>query len=333
MIEYSFVVPAYNEEEALPLFYEHAMPVFERLDGEFEIIFINDGSSDKTAAVLEKLCAADTRIKGISFSRNFGQQSALLCGLQYARGQAIVAMDADLQDPPEVALQMIEKWREGYEIVHARHRRRKGETAFKRLTAFWYYRAVKKMTGLDMPPDCGDFKLFDRRAAETILSLDEHTRLLRAQAAWIGFKQTVIEFDRPQRAAGETKYTLKKMLRLAEGGVVPNTRKPLYFPLKAGLFLCLGGLAGYIVLAVLNALGIDCGGLTAWLFPSLAVAAGLLSLNTGLQNLYIDEIYKECQRRPHFIIQSTYNLETNAPDGAPGKKDAAQERTAPRREA
>ena len=309
MIKYSFIIPAYNEEAALPLFYEYAMPVFERLDGEFEVIFVDDGSRDGTRAVIEKLCAADRRVKGVSLSRNFGQQSALLCGLRYAAGQAVVTMDADLQDPPEVALEMVEKWKEGYDVVHARHKKRAKETVFKRLSAALYYRFLKKTTRLDLPLDCGDFKLLGRKAADAVLSLHEHARLLRAEVVWLGFRQTVVEFDRPERAAGKTKYTLKKMMRLAQGGIVPNSRKPLNFPLKAGMVLGVGALAGFIALGVLTALGIGYGGLTAWLFPALALAATILSLNTGLQNLYIAEIYEEVKERPHFVVQETYNLD------------------------
>lgn len=313
MIKYSFVVPAYNEEESLSLFYKHAMPVFERLDGEFEVIFVNDGSSDGTADILKQLCAKDKRVKGISLSRNFGQQSALLCGLAHARGEAVVAMDADLQDPPEVALQMIEKWKEGFEIVHARHKKRAKETVFKRLTAFLYYRTLKKATGLDLPLDCGDFKLLGRKAADAVLSLHEHARLLRAQSVWLGFRQTVIEFDRPERVAGKSKYTLQKMLRLAKSGIIPNSRAPLSFPLRAGIALCLLSVAAFIVLGVLTGMGIGYGGLTAWLFPALALTAGILSLNTGLQNLYIAEIYEEGKNRPHFVVSETYNLPEASP--------------------
>ena len=308
MIKYSFVVPAYDEEEALPLFYERTLPLFETLDGEFEVIFVNDGSRDGTEAVIEELCAKDARVKGIALSRNFGQQSALLCGLEHASGLAIVAMDADLQDPPEVALQLIEKWKEGYDIVHARHRRRAGETAFKRFTAFAYYRVLRKLTGLDLPLDCGDFKLFDRRAADAILSLPEHTRLLRAQAVWVGFRQAVIEFDRPERAAGETKYSLGRMAALAKCGIVPNSTKMLSLPLYAGAVLTVLSLAAFITLAVLAACGI-LRSLTAWVFPSLALCLGLLSLQTGVQNIYVAEIFREVQRRPCYLVAETHNLE------------------------
>lgn len=320
MIKYSFIVPAYNEEKALPLFYERAVPVFERLDGDFEVIFINDGSNDKTEEVISRLSEKDARIKGVSFSRNFGQQSALLCGLSHASGDAVVAMDADLQDPPEVALTLIEKWKEGYDIVHARHKKRAGENVFKRFTAFLYYRTLNRWTNLNIPLDCGDFKLFDRKAVDAVTHMDEHTRLLRAQTAWIGFRQTVVEFDRPSRVAGETKYTLQKMIDLAKSGIVPDSRKILNFPLKAGIGALILSLAGFITLIVLTALGIEHGGLTAWIFPSLALVVGILSVNTGLQNLYLSEIYKECRNRPHYIVRTRYNL-TEEAEKKDGEKD------------
>ncbi len=308
MVKYSFIIPAYNEEAVLPMFFERTLPLFESLDGDFEIIAVNDGSRDNTQKIIKEWSEKDGRVKGVVFSRNFGQQSALLCGLNYASGQAVIAMDADLQDPPEVALQLIEKWKEGYEIVHARHKKREGETVFKRFTAFAYYRALKLMTGLDMPMDCGDFKLFDRRAVDVITSLNEHTRLLRVQSAWVGFKQTVIEFDRPERAAGETKYTLKKMLQLAKNGIVPNTEALLNFPVAAGIVLCVLSLAAYITFIVLSAVGVWFGGLTAWLFPTAALAVGIIVLNSGLQNLYLAEVFKEVRNRPHYIVSEVYNL-------------------------
>ncbi len=307
MMKYSFIIPAYNEEQALPLFYEQALPVFKKLDGDFEVIFVNDGSSDKTDELIAELSKKDKRIKGVSLSRNFGQQAALLCGLSHAKGQAIVTMDADLQDPPEVAVQMIEKWKEGFEIVHARHKKRKGEGIFKRLTAFLFYRALKSSTGLDIPLDCGDFKLFDRKALDAILALPERTRLLRAQTAWVGFTQTVVEFDRPARAAGQTKYTVKKMLSLAKSGIIPNSTAPLKLPLIAGIALCILALAGFITLTALACLSVY-QDLVAWLFPSLALGVGILSIHQGIQNIYVAETYKEAQTRPLYIEAKTYNL-------------------------
>ena len=309
MIKYSFVVPAYNEQESVPLFYRQTVPLFEGLDGPFEIIFVNDGSTDGTQSVLYELCAADKRVKSVTLSRNFGQQSALLCGLTHASGRAVVTMDADLQDPPEVALQLIEKWKEGFEIVHARHKKRAKETLFKKLSAALYYRTLKNSTKLDLPLDCGDFKLLDRKAVDAVLSLREHARLLRAQTAWLGFRQTVVDFDRPERAAGRTKYTLKAMLRLAKGGIIPNSRALLNAPLIAGMALCVLSVLAFIVLGVLTALAVEYGGLTAWIFPALALATGIVSLQQGTQNLYIAEIYEECKDRPLFVVQKTCNFD------------------------
>jgi dolichol-phosphate mannosyltransferase len=309
MAKYSFVVPAYNEEAVLSVFYERVSEVFRPLE-DYEIIFVNDGSRDKTEDIIASLAERDKKVKGVSFSRNFGQQSALLCGLAYASGEAVIAMDADLQDPPEVALQMIEKWKGGYDIVHARHKKRAGETVFKRLTAAIYYRSIKGLTGLDMPVDCGDFKLLDRKVVDTVLSLGEHARLLRAQVAWMGFKQTVLEFDRPARAAGETKYTFKKMLSLAQKGIVPNGEKMLGISGKAGGWLIGGSVAAYIVFIVLSVLGVPYGGLTAWLFPTVTLCTGVVLLNSSLQNKYIAEIYTEEKNRPHYIVRNTYNLDT-----------------------
>ena len=308
MSKYSLVVPAYNEEKSLPLFYKAVTPLMESLNEEFEIIFINDGSRDSTRDILAGLAAEDSRVKVCNFSRNFGQQAALLCGFEFASGDAVIAMDADLQDPPEVALQMIGKWKEGYDVVHGKRRKRKGETVFKKATASLFYRFMRKITSLDMPRDVGDFKLYDRKVVDSILSLGEHDRLLRAQVTWVGFRQTIVEFDRPQRIAGETHYTLKKMVKLAECGVFPNSSYPLKLPLKVGLsgiFLSLACFAVFIVLACCK---IYFGGLVAWLFPTFALGVSVVLVCHGLSNLYLSMIYSEVQNRPKYIVSDKINL-------------------------
>lgn len=308
MVKYSLVVPAYNEEKSLPLFYEAVVPLMESLGEEFEIIFVNDGSRDGTKEILRGLAGRDKRVKVCNFSRNFGQQAAFLCGFSEATGDAVIAMDADLQDPPEVALLMIEKWKEGYDVVHGKRRRREGETVFKRATASLFYRFMRKATSLDMPADVGDFKLYDRKVVDAVLSLGEHDRLLRAQAVWVGFRQTTVEFDRPERVAGETHYTLKKMVKLAESGVFPNSDFPLKLPLKLGLGLLGLSLACFVVFIVLVCCGVYFGGLTAWLFPALGTAAGLLLFCHGLSNIYLSMIYSEVQNRPKYIVEDKFNL-------------------------
>ena len=309
MSKYSLVVPAYNEEKVLQLFYDTVVPMMDSLNEEYEIVFVNDGSKDKTLDILRDLAAKDSRVKVCSFSRNFGQQAALLCGLKTATGDAIIAMDADLQDPPEVALQMIQKWKEGYEVVHGKRRKRKGETVFKKLTAFFYYRFMRKITGMEMPKDVGDFKLYDRKVVNAILSMGEHDRLLRAQVTWVGFKQTIIEFDRPERAAGETKYTLKKMIKLAEAGIFPNTDYTLTFPIKLGLGFGFLSVMCFITFIVLTCCNVFFGGLTAWLFPTVSLVGSIILVCNGMANIHTSMIYKEVQNRPKYIVSETYNLE------------------------
>ena len=309
MAKYSIIVPAYNEEKSLKLFYDAVTPMMRDLQEDYEMIFVNDGSRDATKEILRGLADLDKRVKVCNFSRNFGQQAALLCGLEMASGDAVIAMDADLQDPPEVALQMIEKWKEGYEVVHGKRRKRKGETVFKKATAFFFYRFMRKITGLDMPADVGDFKLYDRKVVDAILSMKEHDRLLRAQTTWVGFKQTFIEFDRPERVAGETHYTLKKMIRLAQSGVFPNTDYTLTFPIKLGLGLGFASAACFFAFIVLACCKVWFGGLTAWLFPTVGALAAIILVCQGVANIHTSMIYREVQNRPKYIVADKYNFE------------------------
>ena len=309
MIKYSIIVPAYNEEKSLQLFYDAVCPLMDNLNEEYEMIFVNDGSRDATKEILRGLAQKDNRVKVCSFSRNFGQQAALLCGLEMSKGDAVIAMDADLQDPPEVALQMIEKWKEGYDVVHGRRRKRKGETVFKKATAYVYYRMMRKITKMEMPADVGDFKLYDRKVVDAILSLGEHDRLLRAQTTWVGFNQTFVDFDRPERVAGETHYTLKKMIRLAESGIFPNTDYTLTFPIKLGVLLGFLSVCCFITFIVLSCLDIFFGGLIAWLFPSIVAMGSIILVCQGIANIHTSMIYHEVQNRPKYIVAEKLNFE------------------------
>ena len=309
MCKYSIVVPAYNEEKTLQLFYDAVTPVMDRTDETYEIIIINDGSTDETGAIADKLAQKDKRVKVCHFSRNFGQQAALFCGLEKSSGEAVICMDADLQDPPEIALAMIEKWKEGYEVVHGKRKKRKGESAFKKGTASLYYKIARKLTGLEIPQNTGDFKLFDRKVVDAVLSMQEHDRLLRVQTAWVGFRQTFVEFDRPERIAGETHYTVKKMVKLAQAGVFPNTDYTLKVPIKLGLFLGLASVACFITFIVLACCGVPFGGLTAWLFPTIGLVASLLFISQGVANIHTNMIYKEVQNRPKYIVTDEKNFD------------------------
>ncbi len=309
MIKYSIVVPAYNEENGLRLFYEAVTPAFSSTGEEYELIFVNDGSRDATKRILDELCREDSRVKACHFSRNFGQQAAILCGLKKSSGEAVIVMDADLQDPPSVALEMVEKWKEGYEIVHGKRKKRKGETFFKKATAALFYKVMRKITGLDIPQNVGDFKLYDRKAVNAIISLPEHDRLLRIQTSWLGFKQTEVLFDRPERAAGKSHYTLKKMMRLASAGVFPNTDYTLTLPLKLGFVLGLLSFTCLLTFTILALVGVGFGGLVAWLFPALGLCTSVLLICQGLSNIHTGMIYREVQNRPIYVVCEERNFE------------------------
>ena len=306
-IKYSIVVPVYNEEQAIPLFYERIIPVMEQTKETYEIIFVNDGSKDNTYNILVDLAKKDKKIKVIDFSRNFGQQAALLSGFSESKGEAVIDIDVDLQDQPETILQMIEKWKEGYEVVHGRRTVREGETFFKKFTSTAYTKFIASITGLNIPAKVGDFKLFDRKVINTICSLPEHNRFLRGITSWVGYKQAFVEFDRDKRVAGETKYNVKKLVRLAKDGIVANSDYPLSLPLKHGLFTAIISILCFMTFIVLAFCKINLP-LTAWLFPTIALFASVLMIHTGLTNLYISRIYDEVKGRPNYIVREKINF-------------------------
>lgn len=307
-IKYSIVVPVWNEQETIPLFYERVIPVMDSTNEPYEIIFVNDGSKDNTYNILKELATKDKKIKVLDFSRNFGQQAALLAGFKESKGEAVIDIDVDLQDKPEAILQMIEKWKEGYEVVHGRRTVREGETFFKKFTSTMYTKFIAKITGLNIPAKVGDFKLFDRKVIDTICSLPEHNRFLRGITSWVGYKQAFVEFDRDKRAAGETKYTLKKLLKLAKDGIVANSDYPLGMPLKHGLFLGFLSCLCYLTFIVLTCFKIFLP-LTAWLFPTITAVASIMMVHSGLTNLYISRIYDEVKGRPIYIVREKMNLD------------------------
>jgi len=305
--KYSILVPVFNEEEVVNLFYETMSKEIQKLNEEYEIIFVNDGSKDKSPIILADLAQKDQRVKVVNFSRNFGQQAAELAALSYASGEAMIIMDVDLQDPPSVAIEMIKKWKEGYDVVHGKRKKRKGETVFKKLTAYCYYRFLRKITHMDIPTDTGEFKLYDRKVVESILALPEHNRYLRGLATWVGYKQTFVEFDRPERSAGVTKWTVKKMVRLAEDGILANSTYPLTLSIKFGITLGVLSVIAFITFIVLVICDISLP-LVAWLFPTVAILAALILVINGFTNAYIGRIYDEVKGRPNYIVRDTINL-------------------------
>jgi len=306
-IKYSIIVPVFNEEKTIQSFYNRIIPVMEKTQDSFEVIYINDGSRDNTEKLITEIAEKDKRIKVINFSRNFGQQSALLCGFKNASGQAVIDIDVDLQDPPEVILQMIEKWKEGFDVIHGKRKKRKGETALKKITAYIYARFLRKITNMDIPKDVGDFKLFDRKVIDTIISLPEHNRFLRGITTWVGFKQTTVEFERNARVEGETKYTFKSLLKLATNGIVANSNYPLTVSLKFGLFSAFLSVAAFITFIILAIVNINLP-LVCYLFPTITLCFSLSCIFNGLSNIYIARIYDEVKERPNYIEKNKINF-------------------------
>ena len=311
MKKLSVVVPCYNEEATVEAFYNAAVPVFETMrEGRyaFEIIFVNDGSRDRTGELLAALAAKDKRVKVLTFSRNFGQQAAILCGFRHCTGDCAVELDVDLQDPVEVVEKMLVKWEEGYDVVHGRRLARKGESVFKKVTAKAYYKFLHGITGIGIPCNTGDFKLLDRRVVDVICALPEHGKYLRGLESWVGFKQTFVDFDRNERVAGETKYTLKKMIRLAQNGIVSNSSWPLTLSFKCGIIFGVLSLACFITFIVLVCCGIALP-FAAWLFPALALCTSMLCIFNAVSNLYLSKVYEEVKNRPEYIVAEKINFE------------------------
>ena len=303
MVKYSVVVPLYNEEEVLSETYRRLKSVMDSLDGSYEVIMINDGSKDSTASMARDICDKDPSFKLINFSRNFGHQTAITAGMDHASGEAIVVIDADLQDPPEVIKDMISKWKEGFEVVYGKRASRKGETFFKKFTARTFYRTLNKMTDVDIPTDVGDFRLIDRKVKDALLTVPEHNRYVRGLISWLGFRQTHVEFVREARFAGETKYPLRKMLKLAIDGITSFSYKPLKFSIGLGSFISLSSLIFALTLIILrfwDIVPMEPG--WASLMVVVLFFFGFVFILLGVIGEYIARIFEEVKGRPLYII-------------------------------
>jgi len=304
---YSIIVPVYNEELVIDESYRRLKRVMDCTKENYEIVFVNDGSKDKTRVKAEEICKNDEKIKLINFSRNFGHQAAITAGMDLALGDAVVVIDADLQDPPEVILTMIEKWKEGYEVVYGRRTTREGETLFKKITAKMYYRLLKSMTSVDVPVDTGDFRLIDRKVCDSLIALPEKNRYVRGLVSWVGYKQTCVEFTRQERFAGDTKYPLKKMIKLAFDGMTSLSYKPLVIAGYFGGLAFLIGIVSMVVTFVKDILNkskiIDFGMMISINMMMFGVTLGCI----GIMGQYIGRIFDESKGRPIYIIDSTTN--------------------------
>jgi dolichol-phosphate mannosyltransferase len=302
-IEFSAVVPVYNEEANLPELHRRLTMVFSTLSPSYEVILVDDGSSDRSAELMAQLCREDSRLRAIHFSRNFGHQAAVAAGLQYASGKAVIVMDADLQDPPELVPQLLERWREGFEVVYGQRTKRTHEGVLKRLPAYLYYRALRGLATVDVPPDTGDFCLMDRRVVDLLNQMPERNRFVRGLRAWVGFRQTAVQFVRPERYAGNVKYTFRKSLGLAVNGIVSFSKIPLRIATYLGLVVSLAsfGLAVWYVVQKLTGAEVVRG----WASTVVIVLflGGVQLLTIGIIGEYISRIYDEVKQRPIYIIR------------------------------
>ena len=297
----SVVIPAYNEQEVIGESYRRLDKVCQELGKPYELIFVNDGSRDDTLKLLTGIARKDPRVKVVDFSRNFGHQAAVLAGLEQAKGQATVIIDCDLQDPPELIPEMLKLWEEGYEVVYGQRSERKGESKFKTFTAFAFYRILNWMTSVNIPKDTGDFRLIDEKVVRAMLSLKEKNPFLRGMVSWLGFRQTPIVFERAERFAGETKYPLKKMFKLAGDGIFSFSLMPLRIAYFLGGISLLGALVDLVVLIVRACQGLPL--FSQVLYLVLFAAFGLVFLCLGILGQYIGRIYDEAKGRPVYLVR------------------------------
>jgi glycosyltransferase involved in cell wall biosynthesis len=307
-IRYSIVVPVFNEEAVIHESYQRLKQVMDRTAETYELLFVNDGSRDETAAIIQGFSDRDEHIKLINFSRNFGHQIAITAGMDYATGEAIVVIDADLQDPPELILEMIAKWKEGYDVVYAKRVKRNGETWFKKQTARLFYRILQASTDIPIPVDTGDFRLMDRKVCDEMKQLKEKNRFVRGLVSWVGFRQTAIEYVRDERLAGETKYPLKKMLKLSLDGLTSFSSKPLKLANYLGGTLSLSGLL-YLFIVVCLKLFTDTV-IAGWHTVAIIqlICTGILLIMLGVFGEYVGRIYDETRDRPLYIVRDSYGI-------------------------
>lgn len=301
----SVVIPVFNEELTIDEMVSRLHDSCRELDIAYELVFVNDGSSDRTLVKLKEYAENDPAIRYISFSRNFGHQNAVMAGITYSIGETIVLIDGDLQDPPELIPDMYRKYLEGYKVVYAKRIQRKGETVFKKVTARTFYKLLKRITSFSIPVDTGDFRLISREVADHLIRMNESSKFLRGQIAWLGFKQTGIEFERQERKAGKTKYTFRKMMRLALDGITSFSNFPLQIATFLGFIFSL--VAFLIILYALFSKFILHQVVTGWtsLMISSMFLGGVQLLCIGIIGEYISRISNDVKKRPPFIVEET----------------------------
>lgn len=299
----SVVVPVYNEEEVLDALHSRLLQVLVPNVESFEIVLVNDGSKDNTPSILDSICKSDHRFKALHFSRNFGHQAAVTAGLHAVTGNAVVVIDADLQDPPELILQMMAKWREGFDVVYAQKKRREGINPFKNAAYFIYYRLLRNLTDIEVPPDTGDFCLMDRKIVDLLNAMPERNRYVRGLRAWLGFRQTAIMFERPARFAGETKYPFRRMVGLAVDGILSLSKAPLRLAMYFGFFASAVSFVLLVYFLLEKLFGPP--NLThGWASTIVVILflGGVQLICLGVIGEFIGRIYDEVKQRPLYIV-------------------------------
>jgi len=300
--ELSVVIPAMNEEENVQAMHDRLIAALEGVIERFELVWVDDGSSDSTWGLIKELAAQDPRVRGLSFSRNFGHQIAVTAGVDAALGEAVVIIDGDLQDPPEVIPEMIKKWREGFQVVYAQRRRRKGETMFKKATSAGFYRVLRRLAHIEIPVDTGDFRLIGPKALKAFRAMPEHNRFVRGMVSWIGFPQTAVRFQRHARVKGETKYPLKSMLKLALSGITSFSFVPLRTATWLGVGITAFAFIYPVLRFVLSLLGMVEFG-SAGLVSAIFFLAGVQLISIGALGEYMARVFEETVRRPLYLVQ------------------------------
>lgn len=307
----SVVAPMHNEEETVDAFYERVRTALDGL-GPFELVIVDDGSSDRTPELLDRLASSDPRVAVIHLSRSFGHQAALTAGLEHARGDAVAMIDGDLQDPPELIADMLERWRDGADVVYAVRSERAGETRMKLATANWFYRLFARVAQVDLEKNSGDFRLLDRRALDALLSMRERNRFLRGMTVWIGFTQTAIPYERDGRYAGETKFTPRRMVRFAFDAITSFSWLPLQAATLLGFFFSALAFIGLPLVIAARIAGIYVPGVSTVLFVVLLLG-GIQLITVGLIGEYVGRIYDEVKGRPLYVVESRRNIEVADP--------------------
>lgn len=315
--KYSIVVPVFNEEESIPTLIKVLRDVMEQLDGPAEVVLVDDGSRDSSYPLMVEANREDPRFKVIQLSRNFGHQVAITAGMDATAGQAIIVMDADLQDPPHVILEMAARWQEGYEVVYAVREEREGETLFKKATASLFYNLLQRMAEIEQPVDVGDFRLVDRKALDAFLQMRETNRYVRGMFSWIGFRQAAVPYTRASRQAGRSKYPFRKMLRLAFDGIIGFSTAPLRLALGAGLILAVAAVVYGLVAIALKLAGLPYVPGYASLLVTITFLSGIQLIVTGMVGQYVGRIYDEARGRPLYLVRDAHGF--GGPGGGNGR--------------